>query len=86
MKERYCRVCGLYNEDFPWGEDGKSPNYDYCFCCGVEFGNQDYTLESIRQYRENWLKNGAQWDEPSKKPEKWNLEVQLKQIPKEFYE
>ena len=29
-----CRVCGL-NQDFkPWGEDGKTPAFEICGCCG----------------------------------------------------
>lgn len=34
----YCRVCGLYLGYQPWGEDGKTPSYEICPCCGVEFG------------------------------------------------
>jgi hypothetical protein len=81
IKEHHCRVCGLYNEDPPWGDDGNSPNYEFCPCCGIEFGNQDYTIESAKANRSKWINKGAIWDSPKEKPDDWNLEEQLKQIP-----
>jgi len=51
----FCRVCGYNNLEPPWGDDGKSPTYDYCPCCGVEFGYQDACIEGIKSYRKKWL-------------------------------
>lgn len=52
MDERYiCRICGYRLKIKIWGEDGKYPSYEICPCCGVEFGNEDYTLTSILEYR-----------------------------------
>jgi hypothetical protein len=79
-----CRVCGIYLEESPWGEDGNSPNYEMCSCCGVEFGNQDYTVESVKRYREKWLSDGAKWSLPKFKPSDWDLNEQMKNIPKEY--
>lgn len=84
MNEHYCRVCGLYSIDKPWGEDGNSPNYEICPCCGVEFGNEDYTMESTIEYRKQWLANGAKWFTFKEKPENWNLKKQLQNIPHEY--
>lgn len=36
MSEVFCRVCGLPLDEDPWGEDGKTPNYTICPCCGVD--------------------------------------------------
>lgn len=83
-KKHNCRVCGFYMEDLPWGDDGNCPSYEICPCCGVEFGNEDYTIESTKKYREDWIKGGASWFEKKGKPENWNLEVQLKNIPDEY--
>jgi hypothetical protein len=80
----YCRVCGLYNEDPPWGIDGSCSTFNICDCCGTEFGYHDFTLEGIRQQRDIWLKNPYQWDTPSAKPDDWSLEEQLKNIQKQF--
>ena len=33
-----CRVCGAEQPEAPWGDDGETPTYDICNCCGVEFG------------------------------------------------
>lgn len=52
MEDHFCRICGLYSEDKPWGEDGNCPTYEFCLCCGVEFGYEDYTVESVINYRE----------------------------------
>lgn len=83
-KNHYCRVCGLYSEELPYGEDGKSPTYDICYCCGVEFGYEDYTVESTLEYRTKWISEGAKWFTPKEKPDGWNLEEQLKQVPDGF--
>lgn len=80
-----CRVCGFqYADYYPWGEDGDTPTYDFCNCCGVEFGFDDDEIEDIRAYRAKWLSSGAVFDLPTVRPENWNLEEQLKNIPEEF--
>lgn len=82
----YCRICGLFqgNDYFPWGKDGKSPSFDFCSCCGVEFGYGDCFPEAVKTFREQWLKKGNPWRFPKEKPTNWSLEEQLKNIPKEF--
>ncbi|GAA1456588.1 hypothetical protein GCM10009619_06140 [Williamsia maris] len=61
---RYCRVCGFEPADPPWGLDGLSPTYEICPCCGVEYGNEDYTEAAASNYRDQWLANGAKWSDP----------------------
>jgi hypothetical protein len=79
-----CRVCGLPQDEPPWGDDGVTPTFNFCDCCGTEFGYQDATLAGIRRKRETWLEGGAQWHRPRAKPEAWNLEAQLAGIPAEW--
>ena len=79
-----CRVCGLGKTYNPWGKDGKCPDYSICRCCGCEFGNDDWTIESIQEYREKWLDNGNKWFEKKQQPKNWDLEAQLKNIPVEY--
>ncbi len=81
-----CRVCGYWDIDEPWGEDGKNPTFFYCPCCGVEHGYQDILPSSTKKFRQKWLENGAKWkwDEKERRPENWNLEEQLKNIPEEY--
>ena len=51
-----CRVCGYTDAIFfPWGNDGKTPSFEICKCCNVEFGYEDCQLSSIRKYRQKWL-------------------------------
>jgi hypothetical protein len=72
-----CRVCGLLQSEPPWGYDGKSPTYDFCSCCGVEFGYGDASPLGIRQWRQKWIAKGATWDAPELKPANWDLQEQL---------
>ena len=76
-----CRVCGLRQSMPPWGRDGQSPTFDYCACCGVEFGYQDSNAEGVRRARARWLEGDAEWAEPDKRPPGWKLERQLTRIP-----
>ena len=79
-----CRVCGCYSLDFPWGEDGRSPSYRICPCCGVQFGKEDISLESIKKYRDEWISKGGIWFDKSKKTEGWDIVKQMKDIPNDF--
>ncbi len=83
-EEHYCRICGLYIEDKPWGNDGQSLTYEICPCCGVEFGNEDFDLSSIKEYRTEWLENGANWFDKESKPNFWDAKKQLMNVPKRF--
>lgn len=84
-KLKICRVCGLCSEDFfPWGEDGNTPSFEICFCCGTQFGYEDNNIDAIHAYRGKWIENGAKWHDPKMKPENWSLEEQLENIPKEY--
>lgn len=76
-----CRVCGLYLGYQPWGEDGKTPSYDICPCCGVVSGYEDDSKSSIQAYRKQWINNSCQWCIPSKRPSNWSSQTQLNQIP-----
>lgn len=86
QQQSYCKVCGYRLNYNPWGEDGKSPDYSFCPSCGVEFGNQDYNLDSIKKYREEWLTSGMKWagGENEIEPEGWDPSVQINNIPKEY--
>lgn len=47
-----CKICG-YSENnwFPWGIDGKTPSFDICPQCNVEFGYEDCNEEAIKSYK-----------------------------------
>ena len=55
----HCPICGLPLDFAPWGDDGKTPTYEICPCCGVEWGNEDYTPESRKECLNKWLVAGA---------------------------
>jgi hypothetical protein len=79
-----CRVCGVLETIPPWGEDGRNPTFDFCPCCGVEFGYGDNNPGAARKWRERWIAAGAVWDEPSERPADWSLEEQLSHVPAAF--
>lgn len=88
-----CRVCGYnYKNYFPWGENGNSPTYDFCDCCGVEFGYGDYTIIAIKNWRQKWIRNGMIWDRAKDEksilyqspPKDYNPTEQLKSLPPEW--
>jgi hypothetical protein len=83
-KDLRCRVCGYRSDDPPWGEDGRTPLYDFCPCCGVEHGYQDSSPTGARNYRAEWIAAGAKWEEPAAEPEGWDLDEQLRQVSPEF--
>lgn len=78
-----CIVCGYPNLDFPQYENGY-PTQTICGCCGFQSGFDDDAKdnpETIDEYRERWLMEGATWFSSSTpKPKGWNLELQLKNI------
>ena len=80
----HCRVCGLRLDDPPWGADGRTPLYEVCPCCGVEFGYQDASRTGAKKHREKWLNEGARWGEPGERPADWSAIAQLEQVPEEF--
>ena len=79
-----CRICGFHNEYFPWGEDGEKPNFELCPCCGVQFGKEDVTLESIQKYRKEWLRKGGRCFIKKDRPENWDIDEQMRNIPEDF--
>jgi hypothetical protein len=52
----------------------------------VEFGYEDATLTSVVRYRESWVKAGAKWQSPRMRPELWDLERQMRDIPLKWRE
>jgi hypothetical protein len=77
----HCRVCGLLQENPPWGWDGNTPTFEICDCCGTEFGYEDATLVGVAQKRETWLTDPGTWHRPAAKPTAWDPEEQLSHLP-----
>ena len=78
----HCYVCGAPAEEPPWGNDGRTPLFEICPCCGCEFGYQDASTKGIESLRAQWLAGGGNWRDTTFKPAGLNLEEQLSQIPK----
>ena len=80
MTEYNCRICGLLLDFPPWGTDCNTPTFDFCPCCGVEFGVEDSSYEGAKQYRLEWLRHGAKWTEPNLMPNDWDVAEQLELV------
>jgi hypothetical protein len=80
----HCYVCGAPSEDSPWGEDGRSPLFEICPCCGCEHGYEDASIKGIEKLRAEWLATGGKWREPKYQPAGLTLEQQLSNIPQEL--
>lgn len=78
MGEFRCRVCGLDQAEPIRGDDGRTPSFDICACCGCEFGYEDETSGSVEAHRKKWLEGGAKWFNESRRPPHWDLEAQLR--------
>ncbi|WP_211263927.1 hypothetical protein [Streptosporangium amethystogenes] len=57
---------------------GRTPSFEICPCCGVEFGYEDATPQAVSAHRRDWLAAGATWSAPSREPPGWDLERQLR--------
>jgi len=76
-----CPVCGYTDGEFlPWGESGEDPSFDICPCCGVEYGYEDFTVESAAKYRLAWLRRGPKPFRPSIEFRDWDWAVQMRNI------
>ena len=76
-----CRVCGWTHASPPWGENGSSPTFEICSCCGTEFGYEDANADAIKSARQRWIDSGGKWFSPAMRPSGWSLEEQLESIP-----
>lgn len=77
MNKKYtCLVCGFDGLKESAYDKNEAPSYEVCPCCGFEPGfDSEYEA-----YRQTWIKNGAKWFIPDKKPGNWDLYKQLKNL------
>lgn len=78
-----CFVCGLPQGTPPWGDDGKTPTFDICPCCGSEFGYEDATDTGVFRSRKRWSERGYAWEDPKSRPEGWDVRIQLQNALRE---
>lgn len=76
-----CRVCGRTYPTPPWGSDGRSPTFEICECCGVEWGYGDATPVAVARFRAAWEAAGRPWFCPSARPTDWDAAAQYANIP-----
>ncbi|WP_308638277.1 hypothetical protein [Paenibacillus silvisoli] len=78
-----CHLCGYPEQNKPpWTQEGLSPSYEICPCCGIEFGVDDINLLGFEIYKREWFEKGRDWFDQAKRPVNWEQEEQLKSINK----
>lgn len=76
-----CAVCGFDELEWPQYLENGEPNFTICDCCGFQSGYDDLDQGlTFAEFRERWIKQGAIWMNPNKKPTNWDLRLQLKNI------
>ena len=84
-RQHKCHVCGVDLGSFaPWGDDGMSPSFVICDCCGVEYGYEDCRASGVIAARERWVTGGFQWHYPKLRPVDWVAADQLANIPQDL--
>ena len=87
-KRSRCRGCGWLFSGPVWDEDPEEgATFDICPCCCCEAGNEDYTLESTRKYRQKWLDRGMprhEYGSSRSGKEMETIREQMKNIPPEW--
>lgn len=82
--EIHCRVCGFEDRGFPAWFGAGGGSFEFCSCCGVEHGNADCLPAAARRWRQQWIDRGCPWDNASARPENWDMQVQMANIPAAF--
>ncbi len=75
-----CRICGLKQQNPPWGKKGDQPSFAICPCCGGEFGYDDATVEAVVTARKQWMSEGCEWFLSELRPARWNVQTQMKDL------
>lgn len=70
---KICRICWLFQENYPWWENWKRPSFDVCDCFLALFSYDDCNLDHIMQLREKWLSSWAKFFNLKNKPYRWDL-------------
>ncbi len=83
--EMQCRVCGLRQDEAIWGLDGQTATFNFCACCGCEFGYDDTSPDEVRRRQGKWIATGATWFDPKKRPGDWTIEDQLSKVPRFYF-
>ena len=76
-----CPVCGFPELEEP-AYKGKSGSFEFCQCCGFQFGKTDHDEHiSHEEWRAMWIKKGMKWFSSGYvPPENWNPRQQLLNI------
>ena len=88
--EYICRVCGkewdwLLWYTLPKHPDTQIPPRERCYCCGTESGITDTSIGAVRRRRQEWKELRYKWSFTGWKPESWDAEEQMRNIPAKWW-
>jgi hypothetical protein len=78
--DKHCPVCGLEQNNYPWGIRGDCASYNICDCCGTEYGVYDQCPNYAIEFRDQWIADGYPWWRGTPPPN-WNPQTQLRFVP-----
>jgi len=81
---KICHCCGNNLEYYPYGVEYDNPSNDFCYCCGIQYLNQNAFLEDVVKYRTRWIEDGARIIRPGL-IKNINLEKQISSLPYIFF-
>jgi transcription elongation factor Elf1 len=73
-----CLVCGYPELTKPYGDEFH-PTYEFCPCCGYQYGYDDNVWPPIDR-RNTWIGEGMQWWRHGGPPEGWDPRQQLSRL------
>jgi hypothetical protein len=76
-----CFVCGHFLGASPRSSEWA---FEFCPCCGSQFGYQDASPGAVSKSRLKWLSGGARWHKTDLEPQGWSLaraQAQLQLAP-----
>lgn len=81
--EYICRICWYEDYEPFWLETGW-PSWQICVCCWSESWYYDTLDNAIKNNRKKWIEWWCKWFDPKEKPENWDIEEQMKNIPEKY--
>jgi hypothetical protein len=83
IEEHFCPSCGFdLSDSNVWYV--LLDTRVFCPCCGLKFGRVPPPIPEVREIRDRWLMHPEFWHVQKAKPEEWNIEGQMENIPKEY--
>ena len=83
IEEHFCPSCGIdISDSCVW--ENLSVEYVFCHCCGLKIGRESSSIQEVHEKRDQWLLHPEFWHDQKTKPDEWNIEKQMENIPIDY--